>query len=160
MAIARPTARKKRREVVERDGQRLERATELQVEDLWIGPLGGPPHIADVPEEFRCNICLQLKSHPVSCVCIIQFLKFISQRERYPCGHGHCYCCIRIWLEKQWECPECRTMMTAPPFRVYAEEKHIARVFGAEWDTSSIEYTWTGLNFPVVNPSVPDNARG
>ena len=73
MAIARPRDRKPFRDVVERDGERVEREAELKVEDLWLGPTGGPPHIPDVLEEFRCNICLQLKSHPVSCAFISSF---------------------------------------------------------------------------------------
>ena len=47
--------------------------------------------------------------------------------------------------------------MTAPPFRVYAEEKHIARIYGGEWDSSVIEYSWAGLSFPVVNATARDN---
>jgi hypothetical protein len=65
------------------------------------------------------------------------------------CGHGYCYSCIRIWLEEQWECPDCRTIITCPPFRIYVVEAHITKVYG-DWDTSDVEYSWSGLVFPVL----------
>ncbi|KAJ7891179.1 hypothetical protein B0H13DRAFT_2340667 [Mycena leptocephala] len=65
------------------------------------------------------------------------------------CGHGYCYSCIRIWLEEQWECPDCRTIITYPPFRNYVVEAHITKVYG-DWDTSAVDYSWFGLLFPVL----------
>ncbi|KAJ7779471.1 hypothetical protein DFH07DRAFT_765756 [Mycena maculata] len=101
-------------------------------EDLWLGGWG-PPAVDNVVDDHTCNICMCLKSHPVS----------------YMCGHGHCYACIRLWLEYDRRCPECRTPMACKPFRVFAEEKSIARAHG-NWDTSRVDYNWDGLVFPSL----------
>ncbi|KAJ7109679.1 hypothetical protein C8R43DRAFT_1139629 [Mycena crocata] len=114
------------------NGWRADRATPLRREDLWIGG-NGPPILDAEYTEHLCTICLSLKSHPVS----------------YICGHGHCYACIRLWLEVEWGCPDCRTVMTAPPFRVFSEEKSIERLHG-EWDTSRVSYRWDGIAFPSL----------
>ncbi|KAJ7649354.1 hypothetical protein DFH06DRAFT_1208093 [Mycena polygramma] len=113
-------------------GYRYPREVPLTVEELWLSA-GGPPFMKDVSEPFECAICLQLKSHPVAC----------------GCGHSFCYVCIRIWLEEQWECPSCRAIVGQEPNRIWAEEGYIAAAFGA-WDTSVVDYDWSGLVFPVV----------
>lgn len=89
--------------------------------------------------------------HPLSFVAIVA-----KHPYRYICGHGHCYVCIRLWLEHDWGCPECRTTMTVPPFRVFAEDKIIARMHGA-WDLSTVDYSWEGLEFPYMLPSDSDD---
>ncbi|KAJ6517476.1 hypothetical protein C8R47DRAFT_1205698 [Mycena vitilis] len=127
------------RQVVAVPGSREERDESLTVEDLWR-PGSGPPLMGSVAEQDTCAICLQLKSHPVF----------------YKCGHGHCYTCVRIWLEEQWECPECRAIVTEEPFRVYAVEEFLCRLYG-DWDTSDITYDWSGLTFPVVPKNVAAN---
>ncbi|KAJ6537125.1 hypothetical protein B0H19DRAFT_1079500 [Mycena capillaripes] len=76
-------------------GFRRARSRPLRDVDLWIGSARpSPPD--EVLEEHQCTICLSLKSHPVS----------------YLCGHGHCYACIRLWLESEWNCPDCRASIT------------------------------------------------
>ncbi|KAJ7677864.1 hypothetical protein DFH06DRAFT_1316659 [Mycena polygramma] len=120
------------REIVAAPGIREDRDEALTVEDLWR-PGSGPPFVDSVSSGDNCTICLQLKSHPVF----------------YNCGHGHCYTCIRIWLEEQWECPECRAIITQEPFRVYAVEEFLARLYG-DWDSSNVAYDWSGLTFPVL----------
>ncbi|KAJ6473622.1 hypothetical protein C8R47DRAFT_1221429 [Mycena vitilis] len=120
------------REVAATPGVREERDEALTVEDLWR-PGSGPPFIDSVVSQDNCTICLQLKSHPVF----------------YKCGHGHCYTCVRVWLEEQWECPECRATISQEPFRIYAVEEFLTRVYG-DWDTSKISYDWSGLVFPVL----------
>ncbi|KAJ6460673.1 hypothetical protein C8R47DRAFT_1226173 [Mycena vitilis] len=125
-----PTTRS--RIVTASDGRvRETREHELAVEDLWIG--AAPPYIAPVNDVYTCAICLQVMSHPVFNLC----------------GHGHCYCCMRVWLEQQWECPECRAIVTRAPFRIYPVETHIQKTYG-DWDTSEVEYSWYGLVFPVL----------
>ncbi|KAJ6461569.1 hypothetical protein C8R47DRAFT_1225816 [Mycena vitilis] len=124
------------REVIAAPGIREDRYEALTVEDLWR-PGSGPPFVDSVVPQDSCTICLQLKSHPVF----------------YKCGHGHCYTCVRIWLEEQWECPECRAAITQEPFRIYAVEEFLTRVYG-DWDTSKVAYDWSGLMFPVL-PSEP-----
>ncbi|KAJ7177013.1 hypothetical protein C8R46DRAFT_1213574 [Mycena filopes] len=68
----------------------------------------------------------------------------------YACGHGHCYTCIRVWLEERWECPDCKAVITSAPNRVYGFEDLFKRVYG-DWDTCTVSYDWTGLVFPVVD---------
>jgi hypothetical protein len=101
-------------------------------------------------EEHLCNICLCLKSHPVTYVfffCLTYCaLSLLTVMHRYTCGHGHCYVCIRMWLEHDWRCPECRAVISCPPFRVFSEEKSIKRTHG-DWDASRVYYSWTGLAF-------------
>jgi hypothetical protein len=58
---------------------------------------------------------------------------------------------MRIWLEEQWECPECRVTIVQAPFRIYPLEAEMLKIYG-EWDTSKIEYHWSGLVFPVLDP--------
>ncbi|KAJ6448508.1 hypothetical protein C8R47DRAFT_1085000 [Mycena vitilis] len=113
-------------------GARLRRDEPLTVEDLWRSPGGGPPHIAGADPDDCCSLCLQLLSHPVF----------------YSCGHGHCYTCVRISLEEQWTCPQCPNEITGPPFRVPRFEALVSRIYGS-WDTSHVEYDWSGLTFPV-----------
>ncbi|KAJ7643143.1 hypothetical protein DFH06DRAFT_1333926 [Mycena polygramma] len=117
-------------------GIRDQRDEALTVEDLWK-PGSGPPHIDAVATEDNCTICLQLKSHPVF----------------YTCGHGHCYTCVRIWLEEHWECPQCKATITQEPFRIEAVESFVRRIYG-DWDTSTIAYDWSGLTFPVLSEHV------
>ncbi|KAJ7933880.1 hypothetical protein B0H13DRAFT_1855735 [Mycena leptocephala] len=118
-------------------GFRADRDVPLQVEHLWLGSGDGPPHMETVQEVACCALCLQIISHPVF----------------YACGHSHCYTCVRIWLEEQWDCPECKVPMTAPPFRVPRFEDLMQKVYG-NWDTSVVEYDWSGLTFPEVVASV------
>ncbi|KAJ7823462.1 hypothetical protein B0H13DRAFT_2376037 [Mycena leptocephala] len=87
---------------------------------------------APAREHHKCGICHAVKSHPVS----------------YECGHGHCYVCIRMWLERSWKCPECLAVMYRAPFRVFAEEAWIADAYPNWHDTSKVNYNWDGLVFP------------
>ncbi|KAJ7020410.1 hypothetical protein C8F04DRAFT_1196685 [Mycena alexandri] len=112
-------------------GKREAREEPLTVEDIWR-PGAGPPEIT-CHEDDRCKLCLHLISHPVF----------------YTCGHGHCYACCRMWLDWQWTCPQCEVVMTRPPFRNTVVELFIRRIYG-DWDTSSVDYDWSGLEFPVV----------
>ncbi|KAJ7779997.1 hypothetical protein B0H16DRAFT_1711221 [Mycena metata] len=112
-------------------GSRVARAEPLTVEDLWR-PGPRPPsmecHVQD-----HCTVCLQLLSHPVF----------------YTCGHGHCYTCVRVWLEESWTCPQCDAVITQPPFHIAAVDGLLARAY-REWDGSVVPYSWDGLTFPVV----------
>ncbi|KAJ7779036.1 hypothetical protein B0H16DRAFT_1448572 [Mycena metata] len=121
----------KRAPVVALPGIRELREEALTVEDLWRP--GNPPPTVKCNEEDCCGICLQLRSHPVF----------------YPCGHGHCYVCARIWFEQQWTCPECENVVTQPPFRIDAVDDLMRRIYG-DWDASVVSYEWSGLTFPVL----------
>ncbi|KAJ7933686.1 hypothetical protein B0H13DRAFT_2306519 [Mycena leptocephala] len=112
-------------------GSRYERVVPLRHQDLWK-ERRGPPEQAAAREHHKCGICHSVKSHPVS----------------YECGHGHCYVCIRLWLERSWKCPECVTVMYHAPFRVFAEEAWIADTYPNWSDNTVVDYNWDGLIFP------------
>ncbi|KAJ7472812.1 hypothetical protein FB451DRAFT_1399011 [Mycena latifolia] len=104
-------------------------------------PKGIP--ITALKTHHQCSICHNVKSHPVS----------------YLCGHSHCYVCIRLWLEKDWKCPNCATTMHREPVRQYAEEDYLEDQYPG-WDVSRVEYKWDGLMFPkfrrmIVVPDSP-----
>ncbi|KAJ7149497.1 hypothetical protein C8R43DRAFT_1128489 [Mycena crocata] len=126
-----------------RAGMRLQRAIELTHSELWAEGSGPEEQVAKKPHH-RCSICHMTKSNPVS----------------YICGHGHCYVCIRLWLERDWKCPDCATPMYRAPFRNYAEEDFLAELY-PEWkDCKLVAYNWDGLVFPkppkqVVVPDSP-----
>ncbi|KAJ7607457.1 hypothetical protein DFH06DRAFT_1347497 [Mycena polygramma] len=83
-------------------GWRMPRAQPLTVNNLLRNGIA-PPVKTTTRKHQSCGICLHIKSHPVV----------------YTCGHSHCYTCIRLWLEKDFRCPTCRTRISAPPIRVY-----------------------------------------
>ncbi|KAJ7201117.1 hypothetical protein GGX14DRAFT_571689 [Mycena pura] len=107
---------------------------DLREEDLYLTD-ALPPLLAltYLPIEDTCTLCLGLKSHPV----------------RYACGHSHCYVCIRIWLNRDWCCPECKTMMYRAPTRATEMEADIAATYSAWKDESEVDYSWDGLRFPA-----------
>ncbi|KAJ7490191.1 hypothetical protein B0H11DRAFT_2229111 [Mycena galericulata] len=113
------------------NGYRAPREEELTRQDLLINGVAPTPLETNRAHQ-HCGICLHVKSHPVS----------------YMCGHSHCYCCIRLWLEHRWVCPTCRTVMTRPPHRNYEEEAGLALDFPDRIDESLVNYSWDGLNFP------------
>ncbi|KAJ7704267.1 hypothetical protein B0H14DRAFT_3526694 [Mycena olivaceomarginata] len=91
-----------------------------------------PPVLAVPKPHHVCSICWAAKSHPVS----------------YLCGHSHCYVCIRLWLEKQWTCPDCSHEMSIAPFRHYGEENSIEYDYPFWKDNSRVSYSFHGLIFP------------
>ncbi|KAJ7168769.1 hypothetical protein C8R46DRAFT_1218157 [Mycena filopes] len=104
-------------------GAHIARDEAIVVTDIWLGIGGGPPHVPNVPGGQRCTICMQLLSHPVF----------------YGCGHGHCYACARVWLEQRWDCVDCGSIITSPPFRVPVFETFVALAYG-DWDTSVVNH--------------------
>ncbi|KAJ7437300.1 hypothetical protein B0H11DRAFT_2255526 [Mycena galericulata] len=114
-----------------RSGSRQIREQPLKDADLWVDSVGPAAQVPNEPHHM-CGICHMVKSHPVS----------------YLCGHSHCYVCVRLWLEREWTCPECSKQMAGAPFRQYAEEKYIAAAYPDWEDVSRVEYSWEGLVFP------------
>ncbi|KAJ7019031.1 hypothetical protein C8F04DRAFT_1276737 [Mycena alexandri] len=124
-------------------GYREPRTTALSRADLYEeGRLPGP--LEPTRASQRCSLCLAVKSHPVS----------------YPCGHSHCYACIRLWLEQDWRCPvsACRTMISSEPYRHFAEEQALAEVFPNWVNATAVPYTWDGLTFPKVPANVLESS--
>ncbi|KAJ7222222.1 hypothetical protein GGX14DRAFT_558313 [Mycena pura] len=103
----------------------------LKEEDLYLTD-ALPPLVAYLPIKDTCTLCLGLKSHPVT----------------YACGHSHCYVCIRLWLNSDWCCPECKTKMYRAPTRATEIEADIAARYPAWKDESEVDYSWDGLRFP------------
>ncbi|KAJ7712103.1 hypothetical protein B0H16DRAFT_1744527 [Mycena metata] len=114
-------------------GSRADRRRNLTEGDLFLGN-DRPPPISNPQEHYICSVCRSLKSHPVS----------------VSCGHSFCYACLRLWLEKSWSCPNCRTFVTAPPFRHTGEEASIQFEHPCWADESRVTYSWEGLEFPRV----------
>ncbi|KAJ6468691.1 hypothetical protein C8R47DRAFT_1223269 [Mycena vitilis] len=112
-------------------GSRHQRREPLRQGSLWTGGIAPPDQDAN-REHHKCGICHMVKSHPVS----------------YECGHGHCYTCIRMWLEVSWKCPECMTSMYRAPFRIFSEEAWISDAYPNWNDNSQVDYNWDGLVFP------------
>ncbi|KAF8130505.1 hypothetical protein K438DRAFT_1999297 [Mycena galopus ATCC 62051] len=81
--------------------------------------------------EHTCHLCLNAKSHPVL----------------MPCGHSACYVCLRLSLEMEWACPQCKLNITRRPVTHDAEAAEILAEHG-DWDRSSVGYGWDGLVFP------------
>ncbi|KAJ7899715.1 hypothetical protein B0H13DRAFT_2336973 [Mycena leptocephala] len=113
-------------------GSRVRNNPPLTLTSLWID--GIEPPVLTTPERphQECAICKHVKCCPV-----------IS-----GCGHSHCYPCIRLWLERSFQCPTCRTVMTSPPFRCWTEEQSIL-FDNPNWNnTSRVDYSFEGLTFP------------
>ncbi|KAJ7747895.1 hypothetical protein DFH07DRAFT_962312 [Mycena maculata] len=93
---------------VNRSGSRMLRETPLTRSQLWLDDKV-PPVQHPKEDHHMCGICLMAKSHPVSNVC----------------GHSYCYVCIRVQLETDWKCPNCKTEIYWAPFQHCAEEKFL-----------------------------------
>ncbi|KAJ7722486.1 hypothetical protein DFH07DRAFT_971917 [Mycena maculata] len=115
-------------------GERREGRPFLLRADLYLDDIR-PPLIEDVKPYHECGLCFNRKSHPVS--------------TSYKCGHSHCFVCIRVWLESQWTCPTCSTVMDGCPFRHWGEEVALRAAY-PEVDLSRVSYSWDGLVFPRV----------
>ncbi|KAJ7856718.1 hypothetical protein B0H14DRAFT_3448338 [Mycena olivaceomarginata] len=112
-------------------GYRVARRTPLTQAALYNDE-ARPPVLATSKPHHVCTICWDIKSHPVS----------------YICGHSHCYVCIRLWLERQWRCPDCTQVIHMAPFRHYGEEKSITYDYPFWIDDSRVSYSFHGLVFP------------
>ncbi|KAJ7119377.1 hypothetical protein C8R46DRAFT_1364814 [Mycena filopes] len=65
-----------------------------------------------------------------------------------PCGHTHCYVCIRQALEFSWACPTCRMPVAAAPYPNFDVAGAIA-VDHPKWsDESTVSLSWEGLHWP------------
>ncbi|KAK6997516.1 hypothetical protein R3P38DRAFT_3219610 [Favolaschia claudopus] len=117
----------------EPDGGSRSQEFDLSEEMLW-STAGRPRDYEVLQDHHQCTICRSVKAHPVS----------------YECGHSHCYVCIRLWLERSWQCPDCRTTMHRRPFRHWGEEAALTAAYAGWGQTSAVEYSWEGLTFPKV----------
>ncbi|KAJ7480363.1 hypothetical protein B0H11DRAFT_2233492 [Mycena galericulata] len=112
-------------------GMRTQRGRSLKRRDLWLTEARPPQH-PRCKAHHLCELCDNLKSHPVS----------------YLCGHSHCYVCICVSLERSWQCPVCGVPMQNAPFRHVGEEQSIASDYPHLLDASAVDYSWDGLRFP------------
>ncbi|KAJ7248187.1 hypothetical protein B0H12DRAFT_1235095 [Mycena haematopus] len=133
---ATPPRAQQRRVSVAGAGYRVPRRVPLTAAALYVDE-ARPPILAIPKPHHVCSICFELKSHPVS----------------YVCGHSHCFVCIRVWLEKDWKCPDCGQEMHMAPFRHYGEEQSIADDYPFLTDDSRVALSFAGLSFP--SPPAP-----
>ncbi|KAJ7028877.1 hypothetical protein C8F04DRAFT_1265443 [Mycena alexandri] len=116
-------------------GWRPKRHERLTHRDLWVDGRG-PTTQEALQDHHKCGICQFVKSHPVS----------------YICGHSHCYVCIRLWLEEDFSCPDCKARIYQAPFRHWGEEKALACDYARDYplwqDDSVVDYSWGSLVFP------------
>ncbi|KAJ7872154.1 hypothetical protein B0H14DRAFT_3439097 [Mycena olivaceomarginata] len=123
---------------VARAGYRVSRRHPLTEAALYNDD-ARPPILAVPKPHHVCSICWAAKSHPVS----------------YLCGDSHCYVCVRLWLEKQWTCPDCSHEMSIVPFRHYGEENSIEYDYPFWKDNSRVSYSFHGLIFPPAPAPAP-----
>ncbi|KAJ7902930.1 hypothetical protein B0H13DRAFT_2335451 [Mycena leptocephala] len=116
--------------VIPMKGRRPAQRNPLTEDDLYLDD-ARPTWINRPSIDQTCNLCHNLKSHPVL----------------YACRHSNCYVCIRVALEKDWGCPSCRQDITGRPVPHDDEEATIA-VDYPDWDLSAVDYSWDGLTFP------------
>ncbi|KAJ7038827.1 hypothetical protein C8F04DRAFT_1179495 [Mycena alexandri] len=97
-------------------------ATDVDPKDSTVKPLA----------HHACAICLGPKSHPVT----------------NPCGHSHCYICMRKALQLSWECPSCRGLVTSAPIPNF-DIKAVIAFDHPHWvDNSRVSLSWEGLEWP------------
>ncbi|KAJ7241520.1 hypothetical protein B0H12DRAFT_1237014 [Mycena haematopus] len=89
--------------------------------DLYLDKIR-PPTDVQAKDHHQCAICTGMLSHPVST----------------QCGHTFCFVCIRLWLERQWTCPECVSTLTCPPHRHWNTEKALAADYPTRLDRSRL----------------------
>ncbi|KAJ7022482.1 hypothetical protein C8F04DRAFT_1272592 [Mycena alexandri] len=132
--------RHRRRSTRAYQGSRVARppGAELKEDDLYLSA-ARPVEATSPDSDLTCGICFQIKSHPV----------------QYNCKHSHCYVCIRQWLEHSFQCPQCRAKMTSRPVPDDQVAAAIVQQHPSWKDDSRIEYSWTGLTFPIPYPSSP-----
>ncbi|KAJ7143250.1 hypothetical protein C8R46DRAFT_1233026 [Mycena filopes] len=128
-----------KRDLSKRNGYRTPRDDELLPGELYLTDARPPtddknPDNWPVDPEYKCSICLSIKSHPV----------------KANCGHSHCYVCLRQWLETSWQCPYCRATMTEPPTADSDAARSIAISHPSWYDYSLVTMSWTGLRFPQL----------
>ncbi|KAJ7916660.1 hypothetical protein B0H13DRAFT_357958 [Mycena leptocephala] len=87
----------------------------------------------DVKPYHECGICMGLLSHPVSA----------------QCGHTFCFVCIRLWFERDWTCPECKTKILTEPHRHWNTEKALASEYPTLVHQSRVNFSWASLVFPT-----------
>ncbi|KAJ7126724.1 hypothetical protein C8R44DRAFT_873852 [Mycena epipterygia] len=128
---------RRRRERAEREnheasqhGRRAPRFSPLAERDLYVNGVT-PAALQSNNPDLACAVCLDVLAHPVLTAC----------------GHGYCYACIRMWLERAWTCPLCKRVMEHAPVRDSVQEAVIAQEFPDRVD-SSVLYLWDGLEFP------------
>ncbi|KAJ6448609.1 hypothetical protein DFH09DRAFT_1352923 [Mycena vulgaris] len=119
----RPARERQRR----RDGSRAPRDEPLVEKELYKNGVVPAAQLTTNPDH-ACAICLNTMAHPVI----------------------YCYACLRIWLQLEWVCPLCKTILTRKPRCDRPTGRAIAKEF-PEWAKSShVDYAWDGLTFPRV----------
>ncbi|KAJ7842076.1 hypothetical protein B0H13DRAFT_2365383 [Mycena leptocephala] len=131
-----------RKNTVESIGMRIRQVPALTHDSLWQTN-ERPPNYEVLEDHHACSLCHGVKAHPVS----------------YKCGCSHCYVCIRMSLEKSWQCPSCWTTINRKPYIHRAEEAGLQAAYPGWGANTSVSYSWKGLRFPkrhsVIAPGTP-----
>ncbi|KAJ7049500.1 hypothetical protein C8F01DRAFT_1265411 [Mycena amicta] len=113
---------------------------------LYIDPFEEPPKLANVYPAHKCGLCGSLASRPVL----------------LWCNHLFCFVCIRLHLNKSWDCPDgsCRAQQRRPPWHRGELEKEIGEVYTGFADFTQVHYGWGDVRFPgtAVTASSSSNA--
>ncbi|KAF7349656.1 hypothetical protein MSAN_01692100 [Mycena sanguinolenta] len=115
-------------------GKRAPRDQPLTEDDLYLTD-ARPTFLAHPSLDHTCGLCLNAKSHPV----------------KLHCGHSACYVCVRMELEKSWDCNRCGKKIMRAPVPNDAEAAEINKEHPG-WDDSLVEYSWEGLQWPHAHP--------
>ncbi|KAJ7178666.1 hypothetical protein C8R43DRAFT_1118038 [Mycena crocata] len=118
--------------------------TPLTEADLYLTD-ARPPPVDDFKYYQRCSICSGVKRHPVTLMC----------------GHSYCYVCLRLWLERSWECPECRAIIRRKPLVHWSEAHSLEEEHpgDASQQHTNGETSCTGNNQGQRLPPCPAAAR-
>ncbi|KAJ7154946.1 hypothetical protein C8R43DRAFT_1126330 [Mycena crocata] len=113
-------------------GKRDNRDAPLLIDDLYLTD-ARPPILRGIKPDHQCSQCFNMKFYPVS----------------LECGHSDCYVCVRLWLEKEWKCPQCPVVVCQPPLMDTDEAERITERYPKWRDDSKVVMTWDGLTWPV-----------
>ncbi|KAJ6490869.1 hypothetical protein C8R45DRAFT_1096416 [Mycena sanguinolenta] len=114
-----------------KEGRRWLRDRPLTHDDLYLDAERPAGNVE--PKDYHlCAICKAMLLHPVST----------------HCGHTFCFVCIRMWLEKEWTCPECVTTLVSVPCRHWGTGQALASEYPTRVDNSRVKMSWIGLDFP------------
>ncbi|KAJ7666198.1 hypothetical protein DFH06DRAFT_1323328 [Mycena polygramma] len=113
-------------------GTRAEREEPLTHDNLYLDDARPPPLEPGPDPAHSCGICLGVNSHPA----------------RTRCGHTYCFICLRMALERDWRCPECRQTIHKAPVPDVNMAQLIAVHYPRWVDASRVTFTFDGLLFP------------
>nr|GAT46443.1 predicted protein [Mycena chlorophos] len=132
-------------------GWRLHRSRGVKRAMLLSG-VHDPPYLEPLSPHHRCSICWGVKAHPVlSARFLFTRSDSLPEYPRTDCGHTFCFCCLRVWLQTSWRCPECMNILRETPRRNIDVQQWLLEAYPklAE-DESRPTYDFSSLVFPTI----------